>query len=111
MGFFIGWIVGCFIAGSIGSGKTIGFWGAFFLSLFLSPLIGIIAALVSKDETEVEIQKSILANQQSILNEKPVSTLSVADEIEKFKKLLDQGTISQNEFDKFKSQLLKSGNQ
>jgi len=111
MEFFIGWIVGSFIAGSIGSGKTIGFWGAFFLSLILSPLIGIIAALVSKDETEVEIQKSILANQQSILNEKTVSTLSVANEIEKFKKLLDQGTISQNEFDEFKSQLLKSGNQ
>lgn len=107
MGLFIGWIIGCFIAAFIGSNKTIGFWGAFFLSLILSPLIGIIAALVSKDQSEMEIQKTILANQQSRIYDKPASILSVADEIAKFKSLLDDGTISQNEFDAYKNQLIR----
>lgn len=43
------WIVLCFVIASIGSKKNIGYWGTFFLSLLLSPLIGLIIALASSD--------------------------------------------------------------
>jgi len=42
------WIIFCFVVGSIAKNKTLGFWGGFFLSLILSPLIGLIFALISK---------------------------------------------------------------
>jgi len=41
------WIVLCFVVASIGSSKNIGYWGTFFISLLLSPLIGLIFALAS----------------------------------------------------------------
>lgn len=44
-------------------------------------------------------------NSNKMTNESKVS-ISVADEIAKFKKLLDDGVISQEEFDKKKKQLL-----
>lgn len=48
-GLIIFWIVACmFTAGIFGSEKKIGFWNTFFLSLFLSPIIGVIAGTVSK---------------------------------------------------------------
>ncbi len=37
--------------GFAGSDKKIGYWGTFFLSLILSPLIGLIVALVSAPKT------------------------------------------------------------
>lgn len=47
MGFAITWIVLSLLVALSGSGKKIGYWGVFFLSLFLSPLIGLIIGLVS----------------------------------------------------------------
>jgi hypothetical protein len=44
------WIALSFIVGFFGSGKRVGYWGAFFLSLLLSPLIGLIIAILSPDE-------------------------------------------------------------
>lgn len=41
---FIGVIVAILI-GQLGKKRTIGFWGAFLLSIFLSPIIGIIVTL------------------------------------------------------------------
>lgn len=46
---FIVWIILCFVVASIGSNKNIGYWGTFFISLILSPIIGLIFALASSD--------------------------------------------------------------
>jgi len=56
---FITWIVLSIVAGSIGAGRKIGFAGAFLLSLLLSPLIGIIIALVSAPKTTPIPQRPI----------------------------------------------------
>jgi Na+/H+-dicarboxylate symporter len=48
MNIFIIWIIFCFIVASIAKSKKLGYWGGFFLSLFFSPLIGLIFALISK---------------------------------------------------------------
>ena len=41
------WSAVCLVVAAIGAGKKIGFWGAFFVSFFLSPIIGLIVVLVS----------------------------------------------------------------
>jgi tetratricopeptide (TPR) repeat protein len=46
-GIFIMWIVLSIVLGAIGSNRKIGFAGAFFASLLLSPLIGLIITLTS----------------------------------------------------------------
>jgi len=45
--FIILWIGLCFVVALSGQNKTVGYWGVFFLSLILSPLIGLIIGLVS----------------------------------------------------------------
>jgi phosphate/sulfate permease len=41
------WISLCFLVALAGTEKSVGYWGTFFLSLLVSPLIGLIIALVS----------------------------------------------------------------
>ena len=48
MGIVIGWIIFSCIAGAIARNKGNSFAGAFFVSILLSPLIGILIALVQK---------------------------------------------------------------
>ena len=43
----------CFLVALTGSGKAIGYWGVFFLSLFLSPLIGLIIGLASGSKQQI----------------------------------------------------------
>jgi len=45
------WIIISFFVAMAGSNKRIGYWGTFFLSILLSPLIGLIIALVSEQKT------------------------------------------------------------
>lgn len=49
MGIFIFYLILCFLVASTGANKPIGYWGVFLWSLLLSPLIGLIIGLVSKD--------------------------------------------------------------
>ena len=53
------WIVLCFVAGAIAAKKGRSGVGFFFLSVFLSPLIGIIIALVAASNTEKIEEKKI----------------------------------------------------
>lgn len=107
MGIFLGWIIFSIIVGSIGNSRNIGFAGAFFLSLLLSPLIGLIITLISKDKQEEKYKEELLKTQKETLsNIKETKTSSVSDELIKLKKLLDDGVINQEEFDVQKNKLL-----
>ena len=57
MGIIVVWVALCFVAGAIASKKGRSSVGFFFLSLVLSPLIGIIAALIAKPNEE-KVEKS-----------------------------------------------------
>ena len=103
MGIFFFWIIGCIVAAAIGQHKTIGAAGSFFLSLLLSPLVGIIVALFSKDKTVLALRNKIILSSTD-----PTPTHSKADELKKFKDLLDQNAITQEEYDIMKKQLLGS---
>jgi hypothetical protein len=79
-------------------GREIGFGLGFLACFLLSPLIGIIIILFSKDKT-----KNVRLNSNPI----PIQTnYSKADEISKYKKLMDEGAITQLEFDKEKRNIL-----
>ena len=42
---FMTWLILALVVGLIGIGRQSGFWGGFFISIFLSPLIGLIIVL------------------------------------------------------------------
>lgn len=95
-GAIIIWFILCFIVGAIGTNRKIGFWKAFFFSLILSPVFGVIITLISpKKENVVVINQS-----------KNESSRSIADELKKYQELKDAGTISDKEFNKIKTKLL-----
>jgi len=104
---FLIWIIGSFVAGAVGSGKRIGFFGAFFLSLILSPLIGIIVAATSKSNDTDEYERAMIEKQkEQVEGIKSLNKISVADELSKLKKLFDEGVITEEEFNNQKSKLL-----
>ncbi|SFT75488.1 hypothetical protein SAMN05216474_2182 [Lishizhenia tianjinensis] len=84
-----GWFILCLIVGAIGKSRRIGFWGSFLLSLFLSPLIGFIVALVSQRKSDRDFQKAILDN-----NKKD----SISDKLAELETLKKKGTISEEEY-------------
>ena len=64
MEYVIVWIALCFVAGAIASKKGRSSTGFFFLSFFLSPGVGIIAALIAKPD-EKKVEKSKIAEGNS----------------------------------------------
>ena len=106
------WIVFSFIVGAIGAGRNIGFLGSFVLSIFLSPLIGLIITLVSESKTSYNHRMQMIRKQnetnQAIKNMQsaPVKTASLTDELEKLSKLKEQNLISEEDFNKAKAKLL-----
>ena len=112
-----GWIIFSFVVGFIGMDRNIGFWGAFFLSLLLSPVIGLIITLVSKNKADEAYKKRVLQTQrkqqealrklsESKKEESKIS--SVAEELEKLKKLRDDNSITEEEFLKLKTRIINS---
>ncbi|MGS0765687.1 SHOCT domain-containing protein [Syntrophomonas curvata] len=53
-----------------------------------------------------KIKDEIERLQSTIFNENTIASISPADELKKFKALLDEGILTQEEFDKKKAQLL-----
>ncbi len=110
----IAWVIGSFVAGLIGTDKRIGFFGAFFLSLIISPVIGIVVAAMSKSDADVEREKKLLQSnkkQEQVLQkmaEQSVkdSNISVSNEILKLKELQNQGILTEEEFEAQKKKLL-----
>ncbi|NDV46293.1 hypothetical protein D0T49_04480 [Paludibacter sp. 221] len=95
----------------MGNKRKIGFGGAFFLSLLLSPIIGLIIVLFSKTKEEIDREIRILKTQREqkehlerLVNQKSVS--DITNELTNLKKLLDDGVLDKDEFDKMKRQII-----
>ena len=88
----------CIGVGAIGKNRKIGFWGAFLISFFLTPIIGIIIALISPER-----DRPVIKDQS-----KTDTAISVADELKKIQELKDAGTITDEEFTDLKNKLLKN---
>ena len=113
MEIFLLWIIGCFIVGFIGSNRNIGFFGAFFLSLLLSPLIGLIFCLFSESNASKQHRHQLIklqqeqANALKHINTPPNSVSSIAEDLEKLAKLRTDGVISNSEYEKLKQKLIQ----
>ena len=96
------WIIFSVVAGFVGSGRKCGFFGAFILSLLLSPLIGFIIAFASERVSDVELKESLKEHSK----DDNIIDKSITEQIKEAKDLLDNGVITQEEFDKIKCNLL-----
>nr|DAT27576.1 MAG TPA: Short C-terminal domain [Caudoviricetes sp.] len=107
MGIFFSWIIFSFVAGAVGSGRKIGFWGAFLLSIILSPLIGLIIAFASsrKEPNEVKIVNNYTPPAHQALkmpdNSDVISKLNQANDLK------EKGAITQEEYERIKSRILR----
>ena len=66
MEIFLAWIIFSFVAGYVGDSRKLGFWSAFLLSIFLSPLVGLIIAFASDKKVAI---KQISPAQAKLINE------------------------------------------
>lgn len=115
MGIFFTWIILSFVVGFIGSVRKIGFGGAFFISLILSPLIGLIFTLISKTNADEKYRESVLETQKrqeeslkKLSKSEPIQKISIADEIEKLQSLKNKNIISEEEFVRLKNKIIDS---
>jgi len=60
------WIILTIITGTIGSSREIG-GSAFLLSLFFSPLVGLLITFDSRKKSTVEYERKSIQNQMSII--------------------------------------------
>lgn len=112
MGIFIGWIIFSIIVGIVGSDRKIGFFGALFVSLLLSPLIGLIITLISKSKEQEAYEQKFLTTQKNqevtLSNLSSSKNISLSDELFKLKKLRKQNEISEEEFQDLRRRVLNS---
>jgi len=65
MGTFLLWILFSLLVGALGKDRNIGFWTALFVSLLLSPLIGLIAVLFSNKPSPKKEHKWEIFNEEA----------------------------------------------
>lgn len=105
------WILFSLLVGMLGNSRTIGFWGAFLISLILSPFIGFIIAIISKDKEEEKRKEEMRINQQQqtqVLQQtlNKGNQQNVADELERIARLKEQGHITDEEYMKLKNKII-----
>ncbi|MCE8443261.1 SHOCT domain-containing protein [Phocaeicola dorei] len=101
------WIVFAFVSGFVGSNRKIGFWGSFLLSLFLSPLIGLIIAFSSDKKSEVESMAKQEVQIQALQEIRNNTQKSIVEQIKEAKELLDNGALTQSEFENIKQDIMR----
>ncbi len=97
--------------GALGSSRLIGFWPAFFWSLFLSPLIGIIITLASPHLMTIQhLNKVNKSNDDKIIVNENVetNTSKLTNDLKQLQDLKDKNIISDKEFNRLKSYLIST---
>lgn len=100
------------IIGSCGAKKKIGFWGAFLLSFFFTPLVGILVVIFSNSKAEMEREARSYKIQQAQKEaiermEAKRASSDMVDELVKLQSLLEKGAITREEFDSMKASVMK----
>lgn len=100
------WIIFSFIVGMIGSGRKIGFFGAFFLSLILSPVIGLIITIISKSKSDMARDEKMIKLQED--TNRILSANNISSDLQNLTSLKEKGLITEDEFLRAKSKLFNS---
>lgn len=89
------YILFCALVATIGIGRQIGFWLGFIITIFTTPIIGLIViSLSSKETVNVIVKKEQTENQ------------SVSNELLKLHDLKEKGVITEEEFITQKEKIL-----
>ena len=107
MGLFVGWFFLAAVVGAIGANRKIGFAGAFFLSLILSPLIGIVITLFSATAEEEQYKKDLLEATKGI-SEVKTDGKNSTHEIEQLYNLYQKGILTEEEYITKKAKILEN---
>lgn len=91
--FLVGWLIGCFVVGIISVDGKYGFWGGFFLSFVISPVIGIIIVLMADNTKKKE--ESIIEEIHKVAKENNPST---REKIQELKEMLEEGLIDEDDY-------------
>ena len=106
MPFILLWVIFCIVPAMIASGKGRSGMGFFLLSLFLSPLIGLIAALIA---SPAQKPQTVIVNQSPGVVQ-PIPHEHIVEDhvavLERLSGLREKGIISEEEFITEKSKLL-----
>ncbi|MFB9864809.1 SHOCT domain-containing protein [Rufibacter immobilis] len=105
----IGWPLFSFGVGMLGSEREIGFWPAFLISIFCSPLVGLIFTVLSKDKSELAYKRKMYEDQkkqQEALENNNINQTSLTSELKKLKAMKAEGLLTEEEFSKAKDKLL-----
>lgn len=113
--YIILWLGFTLVVAGLGNERQIGPGKAFIISLLLSPIVGLVVVVSSKRKDTIAYEEKMLDLQQQVLEQREGeeytdsyegSMLGVADELIKYKSLLDAGALTQAEFDAQKAKLL-----
>jgi uncharacterized membrane protein len=96
MGVLIVYLFFAIIVGVIGDTRTLGFWGAFLLSLVLTPVVGLIICILYPD-------KAAAAKRLKDANR---GTVSIADELTKIAQLRADNLITDREYQRLRNNLI-----
>lgn len=97
------WVLLALVCGLIGQHRKIGFWGAFFVSLILSPLIGFIVAILSPDDAPPPPPVRV---DVTSVQEKLNPNASLSEQLKQLYDLKENGAITQEEYVAAKSKML-----
>jgi hypothetical protein len=97
---FFGWIIFTVIVTAIGAERKIGGVASFFLSLILSPLIGLIIVLCSERISDAKFKSELL------LKDKQAPADTSAKEIEELYELWQKGILTEAEYINKKQRIL-----
>jgi Short C-terminal domain len=107
MEIFLLWIIFSVVIGYVGSKRKIGFFSAFLVSLLLSPIIGLLVTLVSKDIENEKQKEAFNILLQGMQQKQPTPSITTyEDNIRALNKLFNEGAITIDEFQAKKKKLL-----
>lgn len=104
----LGWLIAAVVVAMIGDTRTFGFGPAFFTSLFLSPLVGLIFVFSSqsKDQLRRDMEARKAQSAQLAAIQKAATPVDVAGQLAQLQKMKEDGALTQAEFDAAKAKLL-----
>lgn len=110
MGILLGWLILSIFIGVAGKERRIGGAGAFFCALLLSPLIGLVAVLLSKSLDDDRREKYLAETQrqqaQAMAQMQAPAAKSVVEQLERLLAMKDAGHLTEEEYQTAKAQLI-----